>query len=96
MEHNKIITEAIDKKQTLFYLFYSDTCIHCELAKPIIQEYASKKMIPLHRIEEVNNNGKLFDMFKIDYYPTLIYIKEGRVLKYEGVEPIVEMLKSQK
>ena len=94
MNHNQIITESINNKQTVFYLFHSDTCANCSLARPILQEQASKHMIPLHKIEDADNNGSLFDLFEVDVYPTLIYIKEGRVLKYVGLESIVGMLKN--
>jgi hypothetical protein len=94
--NKQILKEILQDKNDKFILFYSEDCIHCSITKPIIQEHAAKKMIPVHRIEETTNNGDIFDMFKVDFYPTLIHIKDGRALKYVGVDPIVEMIKSQK
>lgn len=92
----QLLKEILQDKNDKFILFYSEDCIHCSIAKPLIQEHASKKMTQLHRIEETTNNGDIFDMFKVDFYPTLIHIKNGRVLKYVGVDPIAQMIKNDK
>lgn len=92
----QLLREILQDKNDKFILFYSEDCIHCSIAKPLIQEHASKKMIQVHRIEETTNNGDIFDMFKVDFYPTLIHIKNGRVLKYVGVDPIAQMIKNNK
>jgi len=94
--NTQLLKETLQSKTDSFILFYSEDCIHCGMAKPIIQEHATKKMIPVHRIEETTNNGEIFDVFNVNFYPTLIHIKNGRVLKYVGVEAIVQMVKNSK
>ena len=94
--NKQLLKELLQSEKDSFILFYSEDCIHCGMAKPLIQEHATKKMTPVHRIEETTNNGEIFDMFKVNFYPTLIYIKSGRVLKYVGVEAIVQMIKNSK
>ena len=92
----QLLKETLQSKNDSFILFYSDECVHCGIAKPIIQEHATKKIIPVHRIEETTNNGEIFEIFKVNFYPTLIHINSGRVLKYVGVEAIVQMIKNSK
>jgi len=94
--NTQLLKEALQSKNDSFILFYSDDCVHCGIAKPIIQEHATKQMIPVHKIEETTNNGEIFEMFKVDFYPTLIHIKSGRVLKYVGVDSIAQMIKNNK
>ena len=94
--NTQLLKETLQSKTDSFILFYSDECVNCGFAKPIIQEHATKKMIPVHRIEETTNNGEIFDVFNVNFYPTLIHIKNGRVLKYVGVEAIVQMVKNSK
>ena len=94
--NKQLLKEILQDKNDNFILFYSEDCIHCGIARPIIQEHAAKKMIPVHRIEETTNNGDIFNMFNVDFYPTLVHIKSGRVLKYVGVDDIVQMIKNSK
>jgi hypothetical protein len=94
--NKQLLKEILQDKNDSFILFYSEDCIHCGIAKPIIQEHASKKMIPVYRIEETTNNGDIFDMFNVDFYPTLVHIKSSRVLKYVGVDDIAQMIKNNK
>jgi thioredoxin-related protein len=94
--NKQLLKELLQSEKDSFILFYSDDCIHCGIAKPILQEHASKKMVPVYKIEEVANNEHIFDIFGVDSYPTLFHIKSGRLLKYEGVDSIVQMIKNSK
>jgi len=84
----------LESKDKAFVLFYASWCPHSQRFLPIFQEYA--KSNPNECISvEIDDKPELCDKYLIDYYPTVILFKKGKVDKRLDATPGMGLSKSQ-
>lgn len=86
----KLLTEILKTKDTVTF-FYADWCGGCKVARPMIQEIASKLGFELINI---NEDTDLETSFSIDYYPHVILSSKGKIKHYPGLHSIKELHES--
>jgi thioredoxin 1 len=84
----------LESKEKAFVLFYASWCPHSQRFLPIFQEYA--KTNPLECLSVVvDDKPELCDKYDIEYYPTVLLFKKGKVHKRLDATPGVGLSKSQ-
>jgi thioredoxin 1 len=84
----------LESKDRAFVLFYASWCPHSQRFLPIFQEYA--KSNPSECISVViDDKPELCDKYLIDYYPTVILFRKGKVDKRLDATPGMGLSKSQ-
>jgi len=84
----------LESKEKAFVLFYASWCPHSQRFLPIFQEYA--KTNPLECLSVVvDDKPELCDKYDIEYYPTVLLFKKGKVRKRLDATPGVGLSKSQ-
>jgi thioredoxin 1 len=86
--------EKIDSKDKAFVLFYADWCPHSQRFLPVFEEY-SKKNPEVCLSVIADEEPDVFEEFGIEYYPTVIVFKNGKVEKRLDAEPGVGLDKKQ-
>jgi thioredoxin len=90
---NDLETE-FESKEKAFVLFYASWCPYSQRFLPVFQDYA--KSNPLECISVVvDDKPELCDKYAIDYYPTVLLFKKGKVHKRLDAIPGVGLSKSQ-
>ncbi len=88
--------EVLASEQTVLLDFYADWCGPCRMLSPTLEQIAKEH--PEIKIGKVNTDeeGELSEQFGIMNIPTLVVIKEGKIVNQaSGVRPkaaILEML----
>lgn len=84
----------LQSKEKAYVLFYASWCPHSQRFLPIFQDYA--KSNPRECISVViDDKPELCDRYAIDYYPTVLLFKNGKVYKRLDATPGVGLSKSQ-
>ena len=79
----------ISKEKDIFYLyFYSPTCSTCEKIKPLLSSIKH----PIHPIEG-DKYREILDTFEVEYYPSLLEVKNNNITLYSGSKPIKNFIK---
>jgi len=60
-------------------LFYANWCPFCRSIKPVFESYEDKAPIPLAEVD-ISDEGKIWDELSINYVPTLILFKDGKII----------------
>jgi thioredoxin 1 len=90
---NDLDTE-LESKDKAFVLFYASWCPHSQRFLPIFQEYAKNN--PSECISVViDDKPELCDKYLIDYYPTVILFRKGKVDKRLDATPGMGLSKYQ-
>ncbi len=85
---------VLESKDKVFVLFYASWCPHSQRFLPIFQEYS--KSNPNECISVViDDKPELCDKYSIDYYPTVILFRRGKVDKRLDATPGMGLSKSQ-
>ena len=88
------IEEALKNKDRVFVLFYASWCPHSQRFLPIFEEYS--KVNPQECMSVViDDKPDLCDKYSIEYYPTVLLFKNGKVHKRLDVEPGGDLTKKQ-
>lgn len=79
-----------------FLFFKTNECGFCKEISPLIKKYCNENDFFLYEIDQDDeNSSKLFNLFDIPYFPTLIITIDGRVEHFlEGKNTIKEFLNS--
>ena len=88
------LQEEIKNKDKAFVLFYATWCPYSQRFLPIFEEYSRsnpKECLSVIADEEPD----VFDEYDIEYYPTVIMFKNGKVHKRLDAEPGVGLNKKQ-
>ena len=73
--------------------FYADWCGPCRMVSPIIDEIAKERQDVLVAKINVENNADLADEYKVYSIPTLLVLKDGKVVKRaSGARPKASIL----
>jgi thioredoxin-like negative regulator of GroEL len=77
-----------------FYAFFSsDTCRHCATITPILEKAFAGSNAPLYNIN--NEDPYLNEEMGVEYYPTVLEIKNGKVIKkYVGFSRLINEYES--
>ncbi|MGE5575473.1 MAG: thioredoxin family protein [Ignavibacteria bacterium] len=85
---------ALKSKEKAFVLFYASWCPHSQRFLPIFQEYA--KINPKQCMSVIiDDKPELCDKYEIDYYPTVLFFKNGQIKKRLDATPGVGLTKKQ-
>jgi thiol-disulfide isomerase/thioredoxin len=88
------IDGILKTKEKAFVLFYASWCPFSQRFLPIFEEYSKRN--PQECISVViDDKPELCDKYSIDYYPTVVLFKKGKVHKRLDATPGVGLTKSQ-
>ncbi len=82
------LEKALKEKKELFVLFYASWCPYSQAFLPKFIETANKNTQCYRRIL-VDDNEELDEKYGIEYYPTVVYFKNGKPDKKLDAEPHV-------
>ena len=86
--------EDINKRDTTFVLFYATWCPFSQRFLPIFEKFSKNNPKECLRII-VDEDPDLCEEYAIEYYPTVIMFKKGKVHKRLDAEPGVGLNKKQ-
>jgi thioredoxin 1 len=86
--------EKIKNKDKAFVLFYATWCPHSQRFLPIFEEYSRSNPDECLSVI-VDEDPDICDEYDIEYYPTVIMFKNGKVHKRLDVEPGGDLTKKQ-
>jgi thioredoxin len=72
--------EPFKSKEKAYVLFYASWCPHSQRFLPIFQEYARANPEQCMTIM-IDDKPDLCEKYEIDYYPTVLLFKRGKVEK---------------
>ncbi len=97
MVKNKDVEEVESKvkdKEKVYVLFYASWCPHSQRFLPIFEEYAKTNPDECLTVM-IDSKPEVCDAYEIEYYPTVLLFKKGKVHKRLGAQPGVGLTKSQ-
>jgi thiol-disulfide isomerase/thioredoxin len=86
--------EKIGDKDKAFVLFYATWCPFSQRFLPIFEEYSKSNPNECLSVI-VDEEPDVCEEYNIEYYPTVIMFKEGKVYKRLDAEPHVGLNKKQ-
>ena len=86
--------EDIENKGKAFVLFYATWCPFSQRFLPILEEYSKNNPKECLSVI-VDDEPDVCEEYAIEYYPTVIMFKKGKVLKRLDAEPGVGLNKKQ-
>ena len=86
--------ETFLSKDRAFVLFYASWCPFSQMFLPIFREYTKQNPNECVSIL-IDNKADLCDKYSIDYYPTVLLFKKGKVAKRLDATPGVGLTKKQ-
>lgn len=88
------VEATLKAKPKLYALFYASWCPHSQRFLPIFKQYA--KTHPDECLEVmIDFKENLCEQYGIDYYPTVLMLKNGKVVKRLDVEPGGDLTEEQ-
>jgi len=85
---------ALETKDKAYVLFYATWCPFSQRFLPIFTEYAKASPDECMSIP-IDFKPELCDKYGIEYYPTVLLFKEGKVAKRLDAEPGIGLNKDQ-
>jgi|SRR5271157_1584047 len=90
----KGISDELRQKEKAFVLFYATWCPFSQRFLPVFEEYARRN--PQECVSViVDERPDLCEAYSIDYYPTVLLFRKGKVIKRLDAEPGVGLTKKQ-
>jgi thiol-disulfide isomerase/thioredoxin len=86
--------EKVDNKDKAVVLFYATWCPFSQAFLPIFEEYSKRNPEECLRVI-VDEEPDVCDEYGIEYYPTVIMFRKGKVHKRLDAEPHVGLSKKQ-
>ncbi len=91
---NEDVEEVLVSKPKVYALFYASWCPHSQRFLPIFKEYA--KSHPDESLTVmIDFKEDLCDKYSIEYYPTVLCFKNGKVQKRLDATPGLGLTKAQ-
>ena len=78
----------------VFALFYATWCPYSRMFLPIFEKHAEGKGLDCVRIT-IDDKASLFDKYRVEYMPTIIYFKNGRPERRLDAAPHVGLSEKQ-
>ena len=88
------LNDQVKGKEKAYVLFYATWCPFSQRFLPIFQEYAKKNQEECLSII-VDEDPEVCEEYAIEYYPTVVMFKKGKVYKRLNAEPGVGLDKRQ-
>ena len=88
------IVDELKQKDKAFVLFYATWCPFSQRFLPIFEEFARNNRKECLSVI-VDDKPEICEEYSIDYYPTVILFKKGKVSKRLDAEPGVGLNKAQ-
>jgi thioredoxin 1 len=85
---------ALESKPQVYALFYASWCPHSQRFLPIFKEYAKSNPDQCLSVM-IDFKEDLCEKYGIDYYPTVLMFKKGKVHKRLDVAPGGDLTKEQ-
>ena len=86
--------ETFLSKDRAFVLFYASWCPFSQMFLPIFKEYTKQNPNECVSIL-IDNKADLCDKYSIDYYPTVLLFKKGKIAKRLDATPGAGLTKKQ-
>jgi thiol-disulfide isomerase/thioredoxin len=86
--------QELKSKERTFVLFYASWCPFSRAFLPIFQEYAKRNPHECMSVV-VDDKPGLCDRYSIEYFPTVLLFKKGKVLKRLDAAPGEGLTKGQ-
>lgn len=93
-QSKNIIREDIEDKDTMCVLFYATWCYFSRRFLPIFEEYAENNPNECLSVI-IDDKPDVCDEYAIEYYPTVILFKKGKVHKRLDSQPGIGLNKTQ-
>ena len=90
----KDIEAALETKPKIYALFYASWCPHSQRFLPIFEEYEETNPNECIKVM-IDFKANLCDKYAIEYYPTVLMLKKGKVQKRIDATPGVGLTKDQ-
>ena len=88
------IFDGIESKDRAIVLFYASWCPFSQRFLPVFEEYARGNPQECMSVI-VDDRPDLCDEYAIEYYPTVLLFKKGKICKRLDAEPGVGLTKKQ-
>lgn len=88
------IEESLQSKEKAFVLFYASWCAFSQRFLPIFKEYAQSHPNDCLSVM-IDFKPDLCDKYSIEYYPTVLFFKNGKVAKRIDAKPGLGLTKAQ-
>lgn len=88
------VDHEIDQRDRAFVLFYATWCPFSQRFLPVFEEYAKTNPEECLTVI-VDERPDLCDKYEIEYYPTVLLLRKGRVHRRLDAEPGVGLSKQQ-
>ncbi len=88
------VEAALEAKPKVYALFYASWCPHSRRFLPIFEEYAKTNPDECLAVK-VDSKEELCEKYAVDYYPTVLLMKKGKVQKRLDVKPGGDLTKEQ-
>ena len=88
------IPDEIRGKDKAFVLFYATWCYFCQQFLPIFEEYSRSSPEECLSVI-VDDKPDVCEKYSIEYYPTVILFKKGKVHKRLDAQPGIGLSKKQ-
>jgi len=88
------VSDEIRAKDKAFVLFYATWCPFSRRFLPIFEEYARKNPMECMSFV-VDDRPDVCEEYSIEYYPTVILFKKGKVLRRLDAEPGIGLDRNQ-
>ncbi|MDE1825857.1 MAG: thioredoxin family protein [Candidatus Micrarchaeota archaeon] len=85
----KSIHTAIGSTRQKMVLFFADWCPFCRKFRPIFKRYESSSGLWFAEAKINEDSNPMWDEFKIDYIPTVIAFKSGKIIARKDAVPKV-------
>jgi thiol-disulfide isomerase/thioredoxin len=82
---NKLLIETLKNKKDTIIFFQADWCHACKSIRPLVMEISDRIGIDVFY---VNEDEELEQKFNVQYYPTLVFVKDNSPRKYIGADKI--------
>lgn len=92
-EYESVIKSATDK--VIIVDFFATWCNPCKMLAPVLEELAKKSdKVEVYKVD-VDDNSKLADDLDIHSVPTLLFYKDGKIVKQVmGFQPLAALEKA--
>lgn len=88
------VEESVKAMEKAFVLFYASWCPHSQRFLPIFKEYAKNNPKQCLSVM-IDSTPEVCDKYGIEYYPTLLLFKNGKLTKRLDAAPGVGLTKAQ-
>ncbi len=89
-----LLTDKIRGKDRVYVLFYANWCPFCQQFLPIFEAYSRGKPRECLRVD-VDERPDICEEFSVEYYPSVILFKNGKVRKRLDSKPGIGLSKKQ-